>query len=201
MSCCRLPSSVGSHTPQPTGARSSNIAAGPNSNAGDDDFDLQQGYVSWKAPIGNGLQLDFGKFITHVGAEVFEGYDGWNMNFSRTFVFGWGIPFNHTGLRATYAFTDQLSLMGMIANNWEEAGVSDNNSEKTYGAQVAYSPTEKIGVLLNWVGGNQGTTTVGSGNDDWRDIFDIVVDIAITSQLSLQLMAFGDAVPLGPARA
>ena len=37
----------------------------------DDDFDLQQAYVSWKAPIGNGLQLDLGKFITHVGAEVF----------------------------------------------------------------------------------------------------------------------------------
>ena len=72
-----------------------------------------------------------------------DGYDGWNMNISRTFVFGWGIPFNHTGLRATYEFTDQLSLMGMIANNWEEAGVTDNNSEKTYGFQVGYNPIEK----------------------------------------------------------
>ena len=155
----------------------------------DDDFDLQQAYVSWKAPLGRGLQLDFGKFITHVGAEVFEGYDGWNMNFSRTFVFGWGIPFTHTGLRATYELSDQLSVMGMIANNWEEAGVSDNNSEKTYGLQVGYFPTEKVGVLLNWAGGNQGTTAVGSGNDNWRNIYDVVVDIALTGKLSLQLNA------------
>lgn len=133
--------------------------------------------------------MDLGKFITHVGAEVFDGYDGWNMNFSRTYVFGWGIPFNHTGLRATYEFTDQLSLMGMIANNWKEAGVSDNNSEKTFGLQVAYSPVEKIGILLNWAGGNQGASGVVGGNDDWRNIFDIVVDIAITNQLSLQLNA------------
>jgi hypothetical protein len=159
----------------------------------DDDFDLQQAYVSWKAPIGRGLQLDFGKFITHVGAEVFSGYDGWNMNISRTYVFGWGIPFNHTGLRATYEFTDQLSLMGMIANNWEEAGVSDNNSDKTYGFQVGYNPTEKIGVLLNWAGGNQGTpTTVGgvpSINSNFRHIYDIVVDIHLTGQWLLQLNA------------
>jgi hypothetical protein len=156
----------------------------------DDDFDLQQAYVSWKAPIGNGLQLDLGKFITHVGAEVFDGYDGWNMNISRTFVFGWGIPFNHTGLRATYEFTDQLSLMGMIANNWEEAGVSDNNSEKTYGFQVGYNPIEKVGVLLNWVGGNQGGAAGDfANNSNWRNIFDIVVDIHLTGQWLLQLNA------------
>ena len=167
-------------------ARSSAVSA-----TGDDDFDLQQAYVTWKAPIGKGLTLDFGKFITHVGAEVFEGYDGWNMNFSRTFVFGWGIPFNHTGLRATYDFTDQLSVMGMIANNWEEAGVSDNNKDKTFGLQVGYSPTDKVGVLFNWAGGNQGTIggTAPSINSNFRNIYDVVVDIALTGKLSLQLNA------------
>ena len=161
----------------------------------DDDFDLQQGYVSWKAPIGNGLQIDVGKFITHVGAEVFDGYDGWNMNFSRTYVFGWGIPFNHTGIRATYEFTDKLTAMIMLANNWEEAGVSDNNKDKMLGTQIAYSPTDQIGILFNWVGGNQGTdrgiagNPVVSDNNDWRNIFDIVVDLALTNQLSLQLNA------------
>jgi len=60
----------------------------PLTPAAEDDFDVQQGYVSWKAPVGNGLQLDAGKFITHIGAEVIEGYDGWNSNFSRSFLFG-----------------------------------------------------------------------------------------------------------------
>lgn len=170
-------------------SNSATDSVGGDVSFADDDFDLQQAYVSWIAPIGNGLQLDFGKFITHVGAEVFEGYDGWNMNFSRTFVFGWGIPFNHTGIRATYELSNQLSVMGMIANNWEEAGVSDNNSEKTFGLQVAYSPTEKVGILLNWAGGNQGALGVVGGNDNWRNIYDIVVDIALTNPLSLQLNA------------
>jgi Putative beta-barrel porin-2, OmpL-like. bbp2 len=169
-------------------ATPSSALATPN-----DDFDLQQAYVSWRAPIGNGLQLDFGKFITHVGAEVFEGYDGFNMNFSRTFVFGWGIPFNHTGIRATYEFTDQLSLMLMIANNWEEDGTNDNNKDKTFGFQVGYTPVEKVGILLNWVGGNQGIKRVAGSapsiNSNFRNIFDVVVDIELTRKWFLQLNA------------
>ncbi len=182
-----LPEAAQRHHSSAVATPSSTLAT-PN-----DDFDLQQAYVSWKAPIGNGLQLDLGKFITHVGAEVFEGYDGWNMNFSRTFVFGWGIPFNHTGLRATYEFTDQLTVMAMLANNWEEAGVADNNTDKTFGFQIGYTPVEKVGILFNWVGGNQGVIRVAgappSTNSNFRNIYDIVVDIALTERLSLQLNA------------
>src|ERR1017187_3508993 len=42
------------------------------------DFDLQQAFVSWIAPAGRGLRLDFGKYVTHHGYEVIEGYDGYN---------------------------------------------------------------------------------------------------------------------------
>src|SRR5512135_1706739 len=31
------------------------------------DVDLQQAFVSWIAPVGSGLRLDAGKFITHFG--------------------------------------------------------------------------------------------------------------------------------------
>lgn len=155
----------------------------------DDDFDLQQAYLSWKAPVGTGLTLEFGKFNTHVGNEVFSGYDGWNMNFSRTYVFGWGIPFNHTGLRAWYTLSNELTVMGMVANNWEEDGTSDNNSDKTLGAQIAYNPSDMIGIVLNWAGGNQGSQEKppASTNSNWRDIYDIVVNLALTNELTLVL--------------
>ncbi len=159
------------------------ITGNPNNAPGNDDFDVQQGYVTWVVPIGNGLTVDVGKFVTHVGAEVFEGYDGWNMNFSRTFVFGLGIPFTHTGIRTTYDLNDQWSFLFMFANNWEGFGVNDNNTDKTLGVQVGYHPNENIGVLFNWVGGNEVAANA------WRNIFDVVVDIALTNQLSLQLNA------------
>jgi len=57
--------------------------------------------VSWNAPVGRGLRFDFGEHVTHMGYEVTEGYDGWNDNYSRSFLFGYTIPFTHTGLKAT----------------------------------------------------------------------------------------------------
>ncbi len=149
--------------------------------AAEDDFDVQQGYVSWKAPVGNGLQLDFGKFITHIGAEVIEGYDGWNSNFSRSFLFGLAIPFTHTGLRASYDINDQLSVMGVIANGWDNT--TDNNDSKSIGFQVGYNPTDNLGILFNWMGGNE----QDDSDHEFRQIFDIVVDVGLTNQLSVQL--------------
>jgi len=34
------------------------------------DFDLQQAFVSWIAPVGSGLRFDVGKYVTHLGYEV-----------------------------------------------------------------------------------------------------------------------------------
>ena len=41
--------------------------------------------MSWNAPCGSGLRFDAGKFITHHGYEVIEGYDGWNDNATHSF--------------------------------------------------------------------------------------------------------------------
>lgn len=144
------------------------------------DFDLQQGYVSYNAPVGNGLQLDFGKFITHIGAEVIEGYDGWNYNFSRSFLFGLAIPFTHTGLRAGYTINDMVSVMGMVANGWDST--TDNNSGKTLGAQIAITPVESVALLLNWAGGPE-----SANSNDVTNIFDVVLDIALTNRTLMQL--------------
>ena len=142
-----------------------------------DDFDVQQGYVSWHAPVGNGLQIDLGKFITHIGAEVIEGYDGWNYNFSRSFLFGLAIPFTHTGVRASYTLSDQLSVMGVIANGWDNA--SDNNDSKSIGFQIAYAPTDNLSLYVNWMGGNE----VDNSNNEFRSIWDFVFDLTLSDEV------------------
>ncbi len=146
----------------------------------DADFDIQQGYVSYNAPIGSGIRIDAGKFITHIGAEVIEGYDGWNYNFSRSYMFGLAIPFTHTGVRASYALNDKVSVLGMVANGWDNN--TDNNEGKTLGLQVAYAPTDTVSLLLNWAGGPE-----RNGSDDWRNIFDVVFDMSLTNRTSMQL--------------
>jgi hypothetical protein len=148
-------------------------------------FDVQQAYVSYHAPVGSGLQLDFGKFITHIGAEVIEGYDGFNSNFSRSFLFGLAIPFTHTGIRAGYTINDTISVMGMVANGWDIT--VDNNDGKTLGAQIAITPTDSVSLLLNWAGGQEAIGGTVAFSNDTTHIFDVVLDVALTNSTSAQL--------------
>jgi hypothetical protein len=148
-------------------------------------FDVQQAYVSYHAPVGSGLQLDFGKFITHIGAEVIEGYDGYNSNFSRSFLFGLAIPFTHTGIRAGYTINDMISVMGMVANGWDIT--VDNNDGKTLGAQIAITPTDSVSLLLNWAGGQEAIGGVVAFSNNTTNIFDVVLDVALTNSTSAQL--------------
>jgi hypothetical protein len=135
-----------------------------------EDFDLQQAFVSYVAPVGAGLRLDVGKFVTHMGYELIEGYDGFNDNYSRSILFGYAIPFTHTGAKVSYPFSDKVSGMLMIANGWDN--VLDNNSGKTIGAQVV----AKAGPATLYFNG-----VAGPEQDDENGNFRIVGDFIATA--------------------
>ena len=65
---------------------------------------LKEGYFSYLAPVGKGLQVDVGKFVTPMGAEVIESKDNWN--YSRSLLFTWAEPSVQSGLRVSYDFGD-----------------------------------------------------------------------------------------------
>jgi hypothetical protein len=115
------------------------------------DVDLQQAFASWIAPVGSGLRLDAGKFVTHLGYEVIEGYDGWNDQATRSLLFGFAIPFTHTGLRAGYTFSPHVSGLLLVVNGWDNA--SDNNTSPSFGAQLALTPAPPATIVLNAISG------------------------------------------------
>lgn len=117
----------------------------------DDDVDIQQAYVRYIAPVGSGLTLDFGKFITEMGAEVIEGYDGWGYNYSRSLLFYYTIPFTHTGIRGAYKFNDKVTLMGQVINGWDN--VVDNNDAKSWCAHLMLMPVANTMLDLKFMSG------------------------------------------------
>lgn len=138
---------------------------------------LQQGYLSYLAPVGKGLQVDVGKFVTQHGAEVIETKDNWN--YSRSLLFALAIPYYHFGVRATYPLNDKLSLSGFVVNGWNN--VVDNNDRKTFGAQAIVKPNSKLTIIQNYMTGPEQT----DNNDDWRHLFDTTVMYTVNSTLSL----------------
>jgi hypothetical protein len=106
------------------------------------DVVVQQAYVSVKLPAE--ILVDAGKFVTNTGAEVIEAKDDWL--YSRSLLFGFAVPFTHTGLRATVPIpgASGLSLMASLFNGWD-------NPPKQVGSQ-------KMGHLALMYAGPSNTT-------------------------------------------
>jgi Putative beta-barrel porin-2, OmpL-like. bbp2 len=138
---------------------------------------IQQGYLSYLAPIGTGLTFEVGKFVTQHGAEVIEAKDNWN--YSRSLLFSWAIPYYHMGVRVGYAPNDKISLMADVVNGWNNT--KDNNSQRTYGAQVTLKPVSPLSILVNYMGGPEQT----DNTDDWRHLVDATVTYAVNDKFSV----------------
>lgn len=138
---------------------------------------IQQGYLSYLAPVGKGLQIDVGKFVTQHGAEVIETKDNWN--YSRSLLFALAIPYYHFGARATYNFSDKFALSGYVVNGWNN--VVENNHRKTYGIQAVIKPTTKLTIVQNYMGGPEQP----NDDHDWRHLSDTTVTYTINPTVSV----------------
>jgi hypothetical protein len=138
---------------------------------------VKEAYFSYLAPVGKGLQVDVGKFVTPHGAEVIETKDNWN--YSRGLLFSYAIPYYHFGMRAKYAFNDKYSLTGFFVNGWND--VIENNSGKTYGMSFGWNPNKKFSLAQNYMAGPEQS----NNNSSWRQLTDTVATINATSRLTL----------------
>ncbi len=132
----------------------------------DDVFDLTEAYIDYLAPLGRGLKLRFGKFVTMHGAEVIEAKD--NFNYSRSLLFNYAIPFTHTGLMAGYALSDQVSASLYLVNGWDNT--DDNNKGKTVGLTLSVTPIDPVSLAFNLMYGPE----KDHNNSDNRFLFDWV---------------------------
>lgn len=133
-----------------------------------------------RAPIGSGLTVDAGKFVTPAGAEVIETQDNWN--YSRSLLFSWAVPYYHAGVRASYVVSDQVSATGFLLNGWNN--VKDNNNAKSFGTQLLVAPSDRVSLVGTWIGGAEQTDV-----DGWRNMLDAIVTVTVTPQVKLQLNA------------
>lgn len=147
----------------------------PKGGLGFDQY-LKEAYFSYLAPVGKGLQIDVGKFVTPHGAEVIETKDDWN--YSRGILFSYAIPYYHFGMRAKYAFNDKYSLTGFFVNGWNN--VLDNNTGKTYGISFGWNPNKKFGIAQNYMAGPE----ENGSNSNLRQLSDTVITYSPTSKLS-----------------
>ena len=141
-------------------------------------YDLTQAYLDFVIPVGNGLNIRVGKFVTPFGNETIApiatvtGSSG-NALYSHSYNFGFGIPFTHTGVLASYALSDKLSITAGITRGWEQA-TKDNNGSIDGLASVAYTVNDDLKVTGNISVGPQ----KAHDSKDYRYVFEALVAYA-----------------------
>jgi hypothetical protein len=174
------------HTPETYYlAEPSSAPAGGTGASGKDVWKyVQQANLGWRAPVARGLDVEMGVFLSPIGPEGIAVKDDWNWSRSNLF---YGLPFYHTGLRATYPLSARWAVTGAVYNGWNS--VTDNNDAKSLSLQALYTtPTLTASAL--YFGGNERPKGAPEG-EPWRNLFDGYVTAALTPRVSVQFQADG----------
>jgi hypothetical protein len=156
-------------------------------------YHIQNLYVSYD--VTDKFNLTGGYMATFVGYEVIS--PAGNYNYSTSYLFTNG-PFQNAGFKATYAFSDKVSLMAGIFNNYwnvytsyrpiATTGTSTTapGDVSTFGAQLFVAPVKGWTAYLNLVTGSYSGTEV-----------DLTTAYQITDAFKLGLNAASFSAPTG----
>jgi hypothetical protein len=141
--------------------------------------DLQEAYASYLIPIGSGLTVKAGKFVTLLGYEVIESPN--NLNFSRSFLYSFSIPLTHVGALLSYSPLPWLSITAGPVVGWDVA--DDNNSRMSVMGQFAVTAVKDLALTLNWITGPEQFNEDGNP----RTVLDFIAAYTGVKNLTLAL--------------
>ncbi len=165
------------------------------------DIDLTQAYAQG---IVGPFTIIAGKYETLAGAEVIEAPN--NLNFSRSILFGYAVPFTHTGVRVTYAATGTLNVIAGVNKGWDTTATVANNGAAfpdsdtlTFEGGASWNPSKAFGITVQGYSGQveQGSSFAVPGlfvvtpSRPQRSLVDTVITFHATPSLTFVLN--GDA--------
>lgn len=111
---------------------------------------LFQAYGSYLAPIGSGLQIDFGKFSSALGNE--GNYTKDQIAYSRSFSFNY-LPYYHMGVRANYNLTPKVNFTYWLVNGVNQT--EDFNGFKSQAFLWNFKPAPSLSWNVNYYFGQE----------------------------------------------
>lgn len=115
---------------------------------GSSKFNVTQAFVQYAT--GN-LTVIGGRFVTLAGYEVIN--DALTPHVSRSYLFQNAEPLVHTGVRASYKFSDVVTGYLGVNNSAVAGFATDTNKQKTIESGVALAPTSALSIgIYNYYG-------------------------------------------------
>jgi hypothetical protein len=131
-------------------------------------FDLIQAYIDLAIPVGNGLQLRMGKFVTPAGEETIDTTQ--NFLYSRGLLFTYLLPFTHTGVYGTYSLDDQWTFNLGVIRGWDDALEDKNDGQSVIGGGTYNFSDKKQSIAVVIIAGPE----LANDSDNYRYLIDTV---------------------------
>jgi hypothetical protein len=158
------------------------LAGAPGVNASDGALwkYLQEALLGYRLPVGRGLELSAGLYLSPIGPEQLAVRDDWSWSRSNLFF---ALPYYHAGLRATARLFEPWSLTLAVCNGWNS--VVDANAQKSLSLQLSRAGPE-LSISLLYFGGMERPAGAPEGRP-WRHLFDAHATWRVTRRLALLL--------------
>src|SRR5216117_1973325 len=114
--------------------------------------------INWTPKRLSTLTLSFGRFDAPIGFERDD--EPLNLVPTTSFTFENARPVNLTGLMARYTLNPKISVLGLVANGWDQE--ADNNSGKTASFKLQTFPSSGLAVAAGAFYGPEEDSTNGS---------------------------------------
>ena len=142
---------------------------------GDNSFHIQNLYVNYA--FTDKFSMTAGFMGTFVGYEVIS--PAANFNYSTSYLFSSG-PFQNAGIKGSYAFSDKVSLMVGLFNEWN--AYTATRGVSSVGAQLMVAPVKDWTAYLNVITGGDGYSGYGTE-------FDLTTSYQVTESFKVGLNA------------
>ena len=133
------------------GQATDTLQGNPNNEPRPDIYrNIFQAYGTYIAPVGKGLEIDFGKWSSSLGIE--GNYTKDQMNYSRSFFFDF-LPFYHMGIRASLPVSDKFTVNYWVVNGTNQVEATNGFKDELFG--FVAKPTKNITWTSNYYLGQE----------------------------------------------
>ncbi len=123
-----------------------------NSSEQDNAVELREAFLTYKAPIGDGVTFKAGRFSTLAGYEILPNYNAFNPHISNSVMFGYFLPFTHTGLLMSFPI-DIVTIDLGVVNGWDD--LVDRNDGKSVHGGIGVKPMDTLSMYLSGTYGTE----------------------------------------------
>jgi putative OmpL-like beta-barrel porin-2 len=130
--------------------------------------EIREAFLTTTIPIGEGIAIKAGKFVTTQGTEIILAPGAYNDNISRSYAFNFAIPLTHLGTLFSYPFHKTLTGSVGLVTGWDNP--RDNNGAPSGMAGVNWTPADSFALASNLIFGPEQRHNTNHQRVTWSNV-------------------------------